>query len=60
MILLWIFGKMSKALINNSNTNGETCGNLENNRERQISNILETEPTHATGYNFKKGLHIKI
>ena len=51
---------MAKALINNSYTNEKTCGSPENTRNRKISHILETTPTHATEYNLKKSLHRKI
>ena len=41
-------------MINNSYINEKTCGSPENARNRQLSQILETAPTHDTDYN-KKG-----
>ena len=45
--------KLLKSLINNSYTNEKQCGSPENFRKRQLSHILDTEPTHATEYNKK-------
>ena len=55
MIVLGTLIFLAKALINNSYMNEKTCGSTENTRKRQISHILETEPTYATEYNNKKG-----
>ena len=53
--------KLAKVLINNSYTNEKTCGSQSKSRKRQISDILETAPTHPTEYNLKKkGFHSKI
>ena len=46
---------MTKRLINNSYTNEKACGSPANARNRKLSHILETEPTHATEYNEKYG-----
>ena len=51
---------MAKVLTNNSYMNDKTCGGPSKNRKRQISHILDTSPTHATEYHFKKFLHRKI
>ena len=47
--------KKAKVLINNSYMNEKTCESTSKTRNRQISHILETAPTHATEYN-KKGV----
>ena len=43
--------KKAKGLMNNSYTNEKVCGSPSNIRKRQLSHILETEPTHVTQYN---------
>ena len=43
--------KMTKVLIKNLYMNENTCGSPSNTRNRQISQILETAPNHATEYN---------
>ena len=42
---------MAELFINSSFMNDEKCGSTENNRNWQVSIILETTPTHATEYN---------
>ena len=41
--------------MNNSHTNEKTRGSTENTIKRQISNILDTAPTHATEKEEEKG-----
>ena len=51
--------QLAKRLINNSYTNDKACVSPGYFRKRQLSNILDTEPTHATEYNEKMGVHRK-
>ena len=48
-------GEMAKALIKNSYINEHLCTSPKNRRNMNISQILETSPTHVTEYGGKSG-----